>query len=81
MDAKSECRHLGRCEDPRKDGLSFGLNRFREEAALIGGDLADSEWIFAAKYKSLKNFIRRYGEINSCAAELSRLGRIQTQTR
>jgi hypothetical protein len=52
---------------------------------MIGGDLTDSECIFATKYKSpdepLEHFIRRHGGINSCAAELSRLSRTQTQTR
>jgi hypothetical protein len=50
---------------------------------------ARSKWaralMFAAEYKSpdepLEHFIRRHGGINLCAAELSRLGRIQAQTR
>lgn len=49
---------------------------------------ARSKWahalMFAAKYKAasepLAHFIRRYGGINACAAELSRLSRAQSQT-
>jgi len=49
---------------------------------------ARSKWahalMFAAKYKAasepLPHFIRRYGGINACAAELSRLSRAQSQT-
>lgn len=50
---------------------------------------ARSKWahalMFAAKYKSptepLEDFIRRHGGINSCTAELSRLGRAQAPRR
>ena len=50
---------------------------------------ARSKWahalMFAAEYKlpdePLEHFIRRHGGINSCAAELSRLGRSKTWTR
>ena len=50
---------------------------------------ARSKWahalMFAAKYKSptepLEDFIRRHGGINSCTAELSRLGRTQAPRR
>jgi len=50
---------------------------------------ARSKWaralIFSAEYKSpgepLEHFIRRYGGINACAAELSRLSRTQPRTR
>jgi hypothetical protein len=50
---------------------------------------ARSKWaralMFAAEYKlpaePLEHFIRRHGGINLCAAELSRLGRTQAQTR
>jgi hypothetical protein len=50
---------------------------------------ARSKWaralMYAAEYKlasePLEHFIRRHGGINLCAAELSRLGRTQAQTR
>jgi hypothetical protein len=50
---------------------------------------ARSKWaralIFAAEYKlpsePLEHFIRRHGGINTCTAELSRLGRTQNSTR